>query len=337
MEDYDDNAAAGSASGSNGSVGATLLAARERMGLSREDVAAQTRIAERHLVAIEENRFGDLAGKTYAVGFSRAYAKTVGLDEGVIAQQVRDQIEPRDYQPRPATSFEPGDPARVPPSALAWIAGIAAIGVFIALFFVWDSLFSPEAEMPSLIADAPPAAAPARQAPQAKPTAAPVPSGGVVAMKAMAPNVWVKVTNAAGDQLFQKELSQGEVYTVPADADAPVLRTGRPDALELTINGQALPRLEDTPIIVSDVPLDADKLRARVAGRPEAPSPPAAAAPSPAPSSPARTTAAPRANPPLARRPAGGATAPQSPAQRRSGASVSAEAAAPAPVSTDSE
>jgi cytoskeleton protein RodZ len=323
MEDYDDSAAAGSASGSNGSVGATLLAARERVGLSREDVAARTRIAERHLIAIEENRFGDLAGKTYAVGFSRAYAKTVGLDEGVIAQQVRDQIEPRDYQPRPATSFEPGDPARVPPSALAWIAGLAAIAVFIALFFVWDSLFSPEAEMPSLIADAPPATAPVRASSQAKPAAAPVPRGGVVAMKAMAPNVWVKVTDAAGDQLFQKELSQGEVYTVPADAEAPVLRTGRPDALELTINGQALPRLADTPIIVSDVPLDADKLRARLAGRTEAP-----------------TSPAPRPSQPVAQRSAGGrapSVAVRSPAGPRSGAGVGAEAAAPAPVSTDSE
>jgi len=369
MEDNEESAeagyAAGSGSGSQDNVGETLLTARKRLGLSREDVAAQTRIAERHLVAIEENRFGDLAGKTYAVGFSRAYAKAVGLDESVIADRVREQIAPRDYQPRPATSFEPGDPARVPPSGLAWIAGIAAIGVFVALFFVWDSLFSPEAELPSLIADAPEATASAVAVVQPASTAAPAQRGGVVAMKAMAPNVWVKITDAAGNQLFQKELSQGEVYTVPTDAEGPLLRTGRPDALELTIDGRPLPRLEDRPIVVSDVPLSADLLRARLAGTTALPTPgagAAASAPAPASTETAARAAAsapePRTTPsartvpaPIARSSAGVAQrtvgAPVPPATRPSaprttpqtlpGAGVAAEAAAPEAVSTDSE
>lgn len=321
-EDQDNEGAVdGSPTGSRDGVGATLVVARERQGMTREDVASHTRIAERHLVAIEEDRFGDLAGKTYAVGFSRAYAKAVGLDEAEIADRVRNQITPQDYEPRHVANFEPGDPARVPPSALAWIAGLAAIGVIVALFFVWDSLFSPEAEMPSLIADRPQQSAPAT-APRPAPAPAPVPRGGVVAMKAMAPNVWVKVTNAAGEQVFQKELSQGEVYTVPSDADGPVLRTGRPDALELSIDGRPLPRLEDSPVIVSNVPLGADQLRARLSGQGGAvPAPAPAANPTPRPS--------PVASGPAPRQPA--------PVASSSSARVAAEAAAPRPVSTDSE
>ena len=75
------------------SVGARLCAAREAAGLSRADVAARTKIAERHLGAIEEDRFDDLASSTYAVGFARAYARTVGLDEAEIARLVRGRLE----------------------------------------------------------------------------------------------------------------------------------------------------------------------------------------------------------------------------------------------------
>src|SRR5579864_9237382 len=92
-------------------VGARLRHARETMGLTRADIAARTKIAERHLAAIEEERFTDLASSTYAVGFSRAYARTVGLDEREVAQAVRDKIDLDDgtgAPPKP--TFEPGDP-----------------------------------------------------------------------------------------------------------------------------------------------------------------------------------------------------------------------------------
>lgn len=86
------------------SVGTRLRNARNVGGMSRSEVATRTKIAERHLISIEEDRFLDLPGKTYAVGFSRAYARTVGLDEAEIAQAVRDLLaaseEPVErYQP----------------------------------------------------------------------------------------------------------------------------------------------------------------------------------------------------------------------------------------------
>ena len=70
-------------------IGAQLRAAREERGLSLEQVASETRIPQRHLVAIEAGDFGQLPGRTYAVGFSRTYAKTVGLDQDDVAAIVR--------------------------------------------------------------------------------------------------------------------------------------------------------------------------------------------------------------------------------------------------------
>ena len=62
-------------------VGQILREAREQAKLDLSQVSAQTRIPERHLLAIENGDFGALPARTYAVGFSRTYAKTLGLDE----------------------------------------------------------------------------------------------------------------------------------------------------------------------------------------------------------------------------------------------------------------
>jgi cytoskeleton protein RodZ len=71
------------------SVGVRLMRAREGAGMSRAQLAAITRIPERHLAAIEVGDFAALPGLTYAVGFSRSYAKALGLDETGIAAGYR--------------------------------------------------------------------------------------------------------------------------------------------------------------------------------------------------------------------------------------------------------
>ena len=62
-------------------VGEKLRLAREAKGWTLAQVAADTRITQRHLALIEAGDFTALPGRTYAVGFSRTYAKMLGLDE----------------------------------------------------------------------------------------------------------------------------------------------------------------------------------------------------------------------------------------------------------------
>ena len=62
-------------------VGARLKAAREERGLDLTQVAAETRIPQRHLLTIENGALSDSPARTYAVGFSRTYARLVGLDD----------------------------------------------------------------------------------------------------------------------------------------------------------------------------------------------------------------------------------------------------------------
>lgn len=248
-------------------VGSQLRAAREAMGKSRSEIASQTKIAERHLTSIEEDRLGDLAARTYAVGFARTYARAVGLDETAIAAKVREQLE-RDSGERTeyVPSFEPGDPARVPTRGLAWAAAIGVVLVVGALVVFWGNFLSPEGQLPDLVAER--TEAPAAQQAAAPSVPAPQPTQGPVVLTATGDKVWVKVTDAKGDQVLQKELAMGENWTVPADVPGLQLRTGRPDALQISVGGKAIPPLSTEPKLVTGVSLAAADLLARGSGAP---------------------------------------------------------------------
>lgn len=244
-------------------AGDRLRSAREVAGLSRSDIASQTKIAERHLQAIEENRFGDLAARTYAVGFARAYARALGLDEAEIAALVRSQLDAEDNE-RPLTlpSFEPGDPARVPPVRVAWLAGGGAVIVIVMLLVFWSSFLSPEGKLPDLLPDH--TQVPVAHAPAPAQRTPPAPAAGPVILTATDDNVWLAVTDGSGTKLFERTLAKGESWTVPASAQGPQLRTGRPDALRLTVGGRAVPPLADKPTTVAGISLIGADLLARI-------------------------------------------------------------------------
>lgn len=294
-------------------VGARLLRAREAAGMSRAQVAGITRIPERHLAAIENSDFSALPSRTYAVGFSRSYAKAVGLNAEEIVTAVRGELV--DFEPaeprRGIPTFEPGDPARVPGSRLVWLSALGIVAVLIAVFFLYRSMIAPGMTLPSLVSDEPPAAAPSETAP----AAAPAPTGPVV-FTALEGKVWVKFSDGAGNQLFQKELVQGESWTVPADQADVRIMTARPDALAITIGGQAVPKLSDVQTTIRDVPVTAAALLARGTAAAATPVPSA----SPAAQTPRQREAQPRQR---ERRPA--------PAAQPSAAPAAA-APAPAPV-----
>jgi transcriptional regulator with XRE-family HTH domain len=282
-------------------VGARLRRAREEQGLSRADIAARTKIAERHLAAIEEERFADLASSTYAVGFSRAYARAVGLDERKIAQAVRGEIDHNDMTDAPSKpTFEPGDPARVPSSRMAWLAGVGVLIVIACLAVFWGSYYFPAVSLPDLIKDTPRAPVMKKKpnAPAPAAPTAPMPQGPVM-ITAREAGVWVKVSDETGKALFQKQMALGETYTIPPDARGPKLRTAWPDALAITIGGQPVPPLSDKRLVLT-APISAAALLARgtsASPSPNPAAPPVVAAPVPAAQRPAATNPAPGPSP----------------------------------------
>jgi len=61
--------------------GELFTQARERRGLTLEDVAVKTRIHPDFLRALEESNFAKLPDQVFVKGFVRAYAQSLGLDE----------------------------------------------------------------------------------------------------------------------------------------------------------------------------------------------------------------------------------------------------------------
>ena len=61
-------------------LGAILKAAREKKGVSLEDIQMITKIRLKHLEALEAGDFAQLPGEVYVKGFLANFAKTVGLD-----------------------------------------------------------------------------------------------------------------------------------------------------------------------------------------------------------------------------------------------------------------
>jgi cytoskeleton protein RodZ len=74
------------------SVVAELRRARQDLGRDLVRIADDLKIRRVYLEAIEEGRFDDLPGATYAVGFVRAYAEYLGLDSIEIVARFKEEV-----------------------------------------------------------------------------------------------------------------------------------------------------------------------------------------------------------------------------------------------------
>jgi cytoskeletal protein RodZ len=275
-------------------VGERLRVAREAKGLSLEDLAAQTRIPQRHLASIETGDWEHLPAPTYTIGFAKNYASSVGLDRNEIGNDLREEMGGQRFTAASTDVFEPADPARTMPKGLV-IGAIAAVVLLVVLMSWLNQRSLQGSDEPVTGADtntvAPQAAAPS-QAP------APPAAQGPVVLTATAP-VWLQVSERGGATLFSGMLEAGQTYAVPTTATAPVLKTGKPEALRITVGNTVAGPVGAAATTVSNVSLlPADLLKAPAAAQTNPP--PVTLQPPPAPRSRVRSQAAPAAPPPPA-------------------------------------
>ncbi|MEO6433459.1 MAG: RodZ domain-containing protein [Sphingomicrobium sp.] len=276
-------------------VGQQLRAARTKKKMSLEDLAAQTRIPLRHLQSLEDSDWASLPAPTYTVGFAKSYANAVDLDRVAIGEQLRAEMgDVRMVPMAPAEVFEPADPARSMPKWLV-LGAIAAV-LLIVLLFRWMNnreLYGNDQGQPAN------QVAPAPAATVAQPPS-PVAQGAVV-LSALEP-VWVAVYDKAGTSYFSGMLNPGTDLPVPATATAPLLKTGKPEALKIMVGATPAPAVGVPGKMVSDISLlPADLLRTGAATPPAAAPAPAAIAPAPRrapPPAPRRAAPRPAATPP---------------------------------------
>jgi cytoskeleton protein RodZ len=110
-------------------AGADLREARERLGWSLQDVAAQLRIRLPHLEALEEGRISQLPGSAYAVAFMRTYARALGLDDEEMVRRFKAEVA--EVGRRTELVFPIPMPQRgLPAGAILLLGIVLAIGAY---------------------------------------------------------------------------------------------------------------------------------------------------------------------------------------------------------------
>ncbi len=246
-------------------AGARLRHAREKKGVDLSHVAAETRIPMRHLEAIEAGEYDTLPSRTYAIGFAKNYARAVDLDREEIADMVRAELAEGDpTQVRSAGAMEPGDPAKLPSSGLVWFGAIAALILAVGVIAFYSTYFGAGSGPPPIAAEMESEGATPGDNAASEQVAAATPSeDGPVVFTAIEDNVWVRLYEPSGERLYEATMQEGDAFEIPTDAENPLINTGRPHLLEITIDGQDVAKLADEQTTLGDVPVSASALLER--------------------------------------------------------------------------
>jgi cytoskeleton protein RodZ len=265
-------------------VGDRLRAARLAAGIDLSDVATKTRVPLRHLQAIEGGDYASLPGSTYCIGFVKAFARVVGVDEESATNDLRTELRDLNLDQRAERiEYQVADATRLPSKTLTWVAAAVAL-LFVVGFALWRNnlvsdpdpvaeIAAPPAEETTVEAagadDLAPLSTTVSPAPDALPPPAPVNTAGQVVLTATSP-VWMRIYDAADKVLFEKEMVTGERYIVPGDANNPQIRTGRADLITVTVDGKAVPALGPGQRTIKNVGISAAALAARAQTTPGA-------------------------------------------------------------------
>ena len=234
-------------------VSGTLRAARERAGLSLEDLSARTRIKLAFMEAIEAGQFEALPGEFFTRAFLRTYAREVHLppDQIVGAFDASRTPVPGPTPDRPQAPTEPrigrGSLIQTPwiLSATGMVPVAVIALVLVTTIYMWARPVAPGPDVASKStgervgttgrAEAPaPAPAPAAVPVAASPSVDP--EFLVVEISTTAPT-WITAT-ADGERAAYRLFATGERLTIRA-RDELSFRLGNAGAFQYSINGTA--------------------------------------------------------------------------------------------------
>jgi cytoskeleton protein RodZ len=126
-------------------LGEQLRAQRERKGISLDQAAADTRIREKFLRALEEGDHQALPGAVYTKGFLRNYAEYLDLEtDGLIGLYQHERGKPEPIQTR---SFKPYRPVVhrsliFRPVVFVPVIVLAAVGLFVGYLYYQFTTFA---------------------------------------------------------------------------------------------------------------------------------------------------------------------------------------------------
>ena len=132
-------------------VGSILKRTRAQSGYTLEQVSQALNIRFQHIAAIEESRVKDLPGLPYAVGFVKAYANFLGLDDHAIVTRYKEEVQLVPGAQQRLSFPEPVDEARVPKGTIIALSLAAAL----AIYGVWYLVSSYDAVKMVTVPDVP--------------------------------------------------------------------------------------------------------------------------------------------------------------------------------------
>ncbi len=225
-------------------VAARLRVAREKAGLSIEDVSARTKIKLPTLLAIEHGAFEQLPGEFFTRAFLRTYARELHLPvDEIMADYDGARPVPVVVQPPPPVPTSSGSARN--DARLAWVGWPLATVMVAGLVVLWtmtrpapvvDTELLPVATSGTATpAPAPPAPAPKSAAPTAAAPAAAAPHEALTIAIRPTRRIWVTGT-ADGKRVLYRMLKPGEEIKLEA-RETMTFRLGDAGAFEYAING----------------------------------------------------------------------------------------------------
>ena len=112
--------------------GEFLRQARERRGLTLQQISSETKIPWRHLDALEHGQLNAVPGGTYRRGEIRAYAEVVGLDKAMALERLDRALEASTIVATPQRRPASDAPARGRSLLIVALVGLAALLVVTA-------------------------------------------------------------------------------------------------------------------------------------------------------------------------------------------------------------
>lgn len=126
------------------SLGKMLSEARERLGMTVEDVASQIKFAPRQIEALEAEDFQRLPEAAFLRGFVRSYAKVLHLDAGILLAALP-QNKPAQADLVPNSVGEPFPNVHsVLRQNLVWMSAALLMIMIVAGFAYWHLTTPPE-------------------------------------------------------------------------------------------------------------------------------------------------------------------------------------------------
>ena len=133
-------------------LGDGLRKARELSGKSMAELAADTRVHERYLQALEENNQSALPSRVFAIGYVRAYAAALGLDEQLAVERYKREMPDGSVPLQAPTGVDFQEVRRYSPRI---VVGVLVLAVAIIGWNVFQRVNLIRAPQPSDIAEVP--------------------------------------------------------------------------------------------------------------------------------------------------------------------------------------